>query len=185
MTKRFAQVSQLPDDDDRYAGFLFTIAQAWVVPNFTEHGWGLTRAPSEVVQLLQRSLYENMDHAKEESFTTRAIEGKDGHGWERPLFIPQPEINDMVLQALQPMHEQWAGIPLKGSVAYGLRIYRNQTILHLHSKLLDIRQSYEWIRRFVLQFVCIFFFFPHLFFLWSAPTDHWLVGRLSINQRIS
>ena len=133
MRKRLAQVSQIESDDDRYNGFIFAITQALVAPNFTENGWGLTRAPEDIVNLLKTSLHDNMANAMEEEDTTRAIEGNND-GWERPLFIEQRELNDRVLNTLKPLHEEWAGIPLIGSVAYGLRVYRNQSILHMHSK---------------------------------------------------
>jgi len=34
---------------------------------------------------------------------------------------------------LKPYHEAWAGVPLKGSIAYGLRIYRNNSNLNMHT----------------------------------------------------
>jgi hypothetical protein len=106
------------------------ITQAVVAPNFTENGWGLTRAPSNVVELLKESLTNNLANAEEE-YQDDAIVGID-ETWKRPLFIEQLDLNRVVLNELRPMHETWAGIPLIGEVAYGLRVYRNQTILHMH-----------------------------------------------------
>jgi hypothetical protein len=106
------------------------ITQAVVAPNFTENGWGLTRAPSNVVELLKESLTKNMASAEEE-YQTDAIVGIDDT-WKRPLFIHQVSLNRVVLNELRPMHEAWAGIPLIGEVAYGLRVYRNQTMLNMH-----------------------------------------------------
>lgn len=37
-----------------------------------------------------------------------------------------------ILVALKPYHEAWAGVPLKGAMAYGLRVYRNDSNLHMH-----------------------------------------------------
>jgi hypothetical protein len=35
------------------------------------------------------------------------------------------------------MHEEWAGVPLKGELAYGLRVYRNNTVLSMHVDRLE------------------------------------------------
>ena len=107
------------------------ITQALVAPNFTENGWGLTRAPSNIVELLKESLTTNLATAKEE-YHIDAIVGQDEETWQRPLFIQQFSLNRVVLNELRPMHEAWAGIPLIGEVAYGLRVYRNQSILNMH-----------------------------------------------------
>ncbi len=50
----------------------------------------------------------------------------------RPLFIENDELNEKVLQQLKPMHEKWAGVPLVGEIAYGLRAYRNGSRLLMH-----------------------------------------------------
>ena len=136
MRKRLDQVSQIEDLNDRWQGYISAITQAVVAPNFTENGWGLTRAPKEIVDLLWKSLHDNMANAIVEHDPTLAIEGaKVKQNYERPLFIEQSELNAMVLENLKPMHEKWAGIPLKGQIAYGLRVYRNQSVLHMHGKL--------------------------------------------------
>jgi hypothetical protein len=114
----------------RYNAWFSAITQAVVAPNFTENGWGLTRAPSNVVELLKESLTNNLANAEEEH-QVDAIVGID-ETWKRPFFIQQLDLNKVVLNELRPMHEAWAGIPLIGEVAYGLRVYRNQSILHMH-----------------------------------------------------
>jgi len=40
--------------------------------------------------------------------------------------------NMQTLDVLKPFHEEWSGIPLTGALAYGLRIYRNDTHLNMH-----------------------------------------------------
>merc|ERR1712107_236650 len=39
---------------------------------------------------------------------------------------------DEVLQELKPLHEQWGGVKLLGSIAYGLRLYKNLSSLLMH-----------------------------------------------------
>jgi len=45
MKRRLRQMEFVKDSNDRYNGFILTVASAVVAPNFTENGWGLTRAP--------------------------------------------------------------------------------------------------------------------------------------------
>jgi hypothetical protein len=50
----------------------------------------------------------------------------------RPNFIYQTELNQWTNQVLHPIVEAWSGAKLKGSNAYGLRVYRNESGLHMH-----------------------------------------------------
>eukprot|EP00541_Cyclophora_tenuis_P019225 CAMPEP_0116554906 /NCGR_PEP_ID=MMETSP0397-20121206/7845_1 /TAXON_ID=216820 /ORGANISM="Cyclophora tenuis, Strain ECT3854" /LENGTH=271 /DNA_ID=CAMNT_0004080105 /DNA_START=117 /DNA_END=932 /DNA_ORIENTATION=- len=105
---------------------------AIAVQNFTENGWGLTRAPPELVRELRESLHNGLPTAKEEG-KIDAIDA-DALG---PLFIHQQALNTKVLHELRPMHEAWSGVPLQGAVAYGLRVYRNTSVLRMHVDKLE------------------------------------------------
>jgi len=43
--RRFSQLRNMEDSNQRYNGYMTTIHAALTCKNFTEHGWGLTRAP--------------------------------------------------------------------------------------------------------------------------------------------
>ena len=75
---------------------------------------------------LRASLYNGLATAEEED--DDSIDDGDLH----PLWIEQEELNEKVLEALKPMHEEWAGVPLTGALAYGLRVYRNNSVLAMH-----------------------------------------------------
>lgn len=77
---------------------------------------------------LKESLYNGLPTARTETF----INVIEGEGDERPLFIDQPELNRKVLRDLKPLHEEWSGVELEGSIAYGLRVYRNNSALYMH-----------------------------------------------------
>jgi len=79
------------------------------------------------VKELKESLYNGLKSQLDEEEYTDAIDGSI-----RPGFIPQVELNDKALQELKPMHEEWAGVPLHGSTAYGLRVYHNESSLLMH-----------------------------------------------------
>lgn len=128
MERRIQQLEQMEGDDEyRYKGWIPTMASALTVPNFTEHGWGLTRAPADLVKKLRDSLYNGFANAYEE-YHTNIIEA-DG----LPLFIDQPELNVEVLRRLKPMHEEWSGVPLNALTAYGMWQDRQMDIFYCSS----------------------------------------------------
>lgn len=112
-TRRMRQVERIKADDDRYNGWVAVMAAAVATPNFTEHGWGLARAPPDLMEKLVASLHEGMPDAPEEVF----INVITGEGDERPLFVRQPALNRKALNMLKPMHEEWSGVKLTGAIA--------------------------------------------------------------------
>lgn len=96
-------------------------------PNFTDTGWGLTRAPQDLVDDLRsevRAAYDAGDYHHE-----RQVDVITG---EAPLFISRPFLTQRVLHELHPMHEAWAGVKLVPYTAYGFRLYRNESSLYMH-----------------------------------------------------
>ena len=104
-----------------------SVTSAIVQPNFTETGWGLTRAPQELADTLRkavRSAYDSGNYRDEGD-----IEVVDGR---KPIYIDRPDLTERVVRELHPMHEAWAGIPLVPQQAYGFRLYRNESSLLMH-----------------------------------------------------
>ena len=125
--RRFDQVTFLETMEETYNLWIVSVTSAFIQPNFTETGWGLTRAPDELVQTLRktvRSAYEDGDYREEGEVDV--IDGLT------PIFIDRPELVERVLNELLPMHEAWAGIPLLPHLAYGFRLYRNESSLLMH-----------------------------------------------------
>ena len=56
--RRFSQLRQIEDRGLRYNGYMTTIHAAITCKNFTEHGWGLTRAPQVRVNYHYEYEYE-------------------------------------------------------------------------------------------------------------------------------
>jgi hypothetical protein len=90
--------------------------------------WGLTRAPKHLVEELQQKIRDNIDNAPMEG-KINVIETEMG---ARPLFIKNDELNAKILKELKPMHEEWSGVELEGAIAYGLRLYQNNSRLLMH-----------------------------------------------------
>lgn len=131
MTRRFKQVEKIPDSNQRYNAWMQVMSSALVSPNFTENGWGLARAPAHLVEELQQKIRDNLHNATYEN-KVDVIEGLHHTKEETPLFIPNFELNDRVLRELKPLHEEWSGVQLVGEIAYGLRLYQNNSRLLMH-----------------------------------------------------
>mmetsp|Transcript_3562 Transcript_3562/g.6508 ORF Transcript_3562/g.6508 Transcript_3562/m.6508 type:complete len:360 (-) Transcript_3562:264-1343(-) len=125
MERRFSQMERL-DNDGRYDGFMQVVSSAYVVPNFTENGWGLTRAPESLMEDLRAGIRDGLPNAR----TEHEVDVITG---DRPLFIDNWPLAKRVLHELLPMHEAWVGMDLVPHKAYGFRLYRNQSSLLMHS----------------------------------------------------
>eukprot|EP00984_Skeletonema_dohrnii_P028752 scaffold18846_cov94-Skeletonema_dohrnii-CCMP3373.AAC.1 len=124
-------------------------------PNFTEFGWGLTKAPKSLVDALHENLmnglqnaddlpledaelFDSFDSEDEEEYDSEDFdEGKmqkkdDENPLDLPYMIPNEELNERAVKELLPIHEAWSGVKLKGNNAYGLRVYRNHSNLQMH-----------------------------------------------------
>jgi hypothetical protein len=126
MEERFAQVAEMDESGDRYEGYIQTIHSAFLVPNFTEHGFGLARCPDDLLKDLQQGIRDGLPHARHEKLVS-VIEAP-----EPPLFIDRPDLTARVLSELQPYAETWSGIKLTPYRAYGFRLYQNHSSLAMH-----------------------------------------------------
>lgn len=126
MTERFQQVQQIQNRGERYEGFIQTIHSAFLVPNFTEHGFGLARCPDELLQALQKGIRDGLPTARHEAHIN-VIESP-----KRPLFIDRPDLTKRVLRELRHYAEAWSGVELTPFRAYGFRLYQNESQLMMH-----------------------------------------------------
>jgi hypothetical protein len=126
MYDRLKQVEQLTDTNERYEGLFQTIHSAMMVPNFTEYGFGLAKCPEDLLKDLQTAIHEGLPTATYEE-EDNVIEGP-----EQPWFISRPDLLNRVLLEMQGYIEEWVGFPLVAHQAYGFRVYRNESQLHMH-----------------------------------------------------
>ncbi|CAB9515879.1 expressed unknown protein [Seminavis robusta] len=130
MRRRIRQVEALESTRtgkiDQWASVL---GQALVLPNFTQFGWAVAKAPEELTAELQQAVHSRMhDHEKTWEEDDIAIVGDF-----KPLMVEMlPGLIDKALTRLHPYHEAWTGIPLKKQKGYGLRIYKNNSQLYMH-----------------------------------------------------
>lgn len=133
--RRFAQIQQIPDLTQRYNGWLSAVTSAYVIPNFTSSGFLLTRAPAGILEELQASLYAGLnDTSTPIERPIEIIQSGSKEGFLPPFYIEQEALNAKVLRELRDIHAEWSNVPSLVNVkAYGLRVYRNQSCLMMHT----------------------------------------------------
>jgi hypothetical protein len=128
MEHRLRQVEHLPMADRRYEGFIRTIHAAALVPNFTEHGFGLARCPDELLDALQEGIHDALASGE----VSQELNSEGISGPNQPLFIDRPDLTERALEELHPYAEAWAQIPLTRYHAFGFRLYQNESQLFMH-----------------------------------------------------
>lgn len=143
-------VTYLPAND-KYNGWMGFITAAMVATNYTQNGWGLTRAPEHITKKLQDRLYKTLE-VKENECTDEDEECKEmigftrtggarkehfinvieGEDHARPYMIHDHKQNRDILNEMKPMFQWWSGLELEGTTAYGIRAYRNDSNLLMH-----------------------------------------------------
>lgn len=123
---RLRQVAEISDRGERFEGFAQTLVSGVLQKNFTEHGFGLARAPEPLMVDLRRAIREGVAKGPRLETHINAISEP------RPWFIDRPDLTRRVLDELQHYPEHWAGFELTPVTAYGFRLYRNTSRLHVH-----------------------------------------------------
>eukprot|EP00578_Thalassiosira_sp_NH16_P001057 CAMPEP_0181138562 /NCGR_PEP_ID=MMETSP1071-20121207/34313_1 /TAXON_ID=35127 /ORGANISM="Thalassiosira sp., Strain NH16" /LENGTH=361 /DNA_ID=CAMNT_0023225407 /DNA_START=57 /DNA_END=1142 /DNA_ORIENTATION=+ len=129
--RRFEQIARIDDEGSKYNGYMSTVHSALLAPNFTEYGWGLTRAPPGLVEALVDNLKRGLD-SDDTPEEEHEFEVDDEYPLEIPLMVPNEHLNELATRELKPIHEAWSGAELIANNAYGLRVYRNQSNLQMH-----------------------------------------------------
>ena len=150
MPRNFPQIERIEDEGGRYDAWLAMMTASFVATNYTENGWGLTRAPEHITKRLQERLYNTLEKhdvcANDESGecatqeipvsgkarVERFIEVIEGGEHARPMTIIDTKENYEILKEMKPMFEWWSGQELRESTAYGIRAYRNDSNLLMH-----------------------------------------------------
>ena len=123
---RVRQVAEIEDRSDRFEGFAQILSAGLLQKNFTEHGFGLTRAPEPLMVDLRKAIRDGVEKGPRlESYINAITE-------PRPWFIDRPDLTKRVLDELQEYSEAWVGFQLTPVTAYGFRLYRNTSRLHVH-----------------------------------------------------
>jgi len=155
--RRLNQTAYIKNSESKYNAYMSVVHSALISPNFTEFGWGLTKAPKSLVDALLENLMSGLAHAddlpvEDDSFDSsddknnygvsddggdkgvdEFLQKRDDENPQHfPLMIPNFDLNRRALKELLPIHEAWSGVKLTGNNAYGLRVYRNHSNLQMH-----------------------------------------------------
>ena len=90
MEHRFRQVAEIEDDQDRFEGYAQTITAAFLQPNFTQFGFGLARAPDELMQALRQGIQDGLEAGPRLEGDIPVIHG------DFPWFIDRPDLTQRV-----------------------------------------------------------------------------------------
>ena len=125
--RRFSQIDALDTHENSYNGYMGSIHSALRCPNFTEFGYGLTKAPEALTSKLKAILHKGiLEGNMRKEDTVQCIVGD-------PYFIDLDiKLIDNALIMLKPIVEAWSGTKLVSNNAYGLRVYRNESSLNMH-----------------------------------------------------
>jgi prolyl 4-hydroxylase len=109
------------------------------VVNYTQAGFLKVRAPEELYQLLLK-FWETNRHETVEEWPGRV--STYHNSWTAPTRIVRIENDTLpgggygfasrISKAVRPMLEEWTGMRLASASAYGIRVYRNGSILAPH-----------------------------------------------------
>lgn len=126
MEHRLRQVAEIDDPGERYEGYVQTLNAAIVAPNFTEHGFALARAPDNLMEALRKGVRDGVAAGPRLEPDVDVIDG------DPPWFVHRPDLTRRVLKELQHFPETWVDMELVAHQAYGFRLYRNNSQLHMH-----------------------------------------------------
>ena len=101
------------------------------IPKFTEKGFKVIKCPDETWNLIKESYEILKDKKQQESFIGKenVIIGGDS---EILSFEHLPNIKTIIHKQLQPIHEEFCGVPIEPSFIYGIRSYKRNATLIKH-----------------------------------------------------
>jgi hypothetical protein len=90
MEHRLRQIAEVEDSSDRYEGFAQTLSAGMLQKNYTEHGFGLVRAPEGLTEALRAGIHDGLAKGPRDEVHINAING------DRPWFIDRPDLTTRV-----------------------------------------------------------------------------------------
>eukprot|EP01116_Phalansterium_solitarium_P009541 TRINITY_DN23736_c0_g1_i3.p1 TRINITY_DN23736_c0_g1~~TRINITY_DN23736_c0_g1_i3.p1 ORF type:complete len:394 (+),score=43.83 TRINITY_DN23736_c0_g1_i3:111-1184(+) len=106
-------------------------AQPARVPKFTPSGFELRRVPDDLWQLLHAFWLRKRTNQTVEVWSPG--DAYVNHWVAPPYMVLMPEtLRRRVLRTLQPLLQDWAGLQLEPTSCYGIRVYKNNSVLEDH-----------------------------------------------------
>ena len=131
MEEREREIMSIPGADERWENWMQYV-QSRFVPSFTPTGFKLATVPQEIFGPLLEAVQRGLD--KWDALPTeQAVDAIYNEPNMRAKFIHIGDVARQVHLALLPMHEEWGGMKLMPTSAYGVRMYRNGSSLVMHN----------------------------------------------------
>lgn len=124
------EIMQLRGRDERWANW-HQYVLGRMAPAFTDTGFKLMKAPPEIMSKLRAAVDAGLarwDDLETEPRVRMLYNARN----LRPKFVDMQRLADEVMLELLPLAEQWSGLRLSPSSAYGVRLYRNGSSLGMH-----------------------------------------------------
>jgi hypothetical protein len=128
MEFREKELLMLPGLNERWENYM-QFTQSRLVPRFTTHGFEVIQTPESIHQNLKAAVdkgIDNWEHLRHE----RQIDAV--HTPLPSKFVDLHGMDWEVLSELKELHEQWGGMALEPTSAYGVRLYQNGSSLIMH-----------------------------------------------------
>jgi hypothetical protein len=90
MEHRLRQVAEIEESSERYEGFANTLSAGMIQQNYTQHGFGLVRAPENLMEALRKGIQDGLAKGPRYESGITAING------EQPWFIDRPDLTARV-----------------------------------------------------------------------------------------
>jgi len=130
MAKREAEIMSIPGADERWENWM-QFVQGYMLPRFTEQGFDVVRVPPSIHAKLKKAVDEGIaqwDNLREEQQVADSI-----YGPYNPKFVDLGPLAQEVIKEMRVLHEQWSGLQLRATSAYGVRLYRNGSSMVMHN----------------------------------------------------
>lgn len=106
-----------------------------IFKKFTHRGFDLTAVPADLLNELQTFWKEGRrvhSRPQQSPMLDGALSGCQSNAWDLPLPL---EMHARLFDTLRPLVARWAGLQaddLEGTALYGIRMYRNPSLLNWH-----------------------------------------------------
>ena len=104
---RFRQVEEIRNPKHRYEAYLQAMTMATVTPNFTEFGFGLVRAPDDLMEALRQGIRRGLAEGPDTEAYIDVIDTA-----EPSWFIHRPDLTNRVAKELLQHAETWSNTEL-------------------------------------------------------------------------
>jgi hypothetical protein len=132
MEEREQELLQLRGSDERWENWL-QYTQSRYVRSFTQDGYKVAQVPPELYKKLKDAVdmgITQFDTLPHEQRIDAIFYGEQDL---LPKFVHIGNLAREAMQELLPLHEEWSGIKLRGTSAYGVRLYQNGSSLAMHT----------------------------------------------------